>query len=134
MCKISGFSIEIIMLERIFVDKIFAAEFYYVCKHIYDIAVLMKHDNIKALLNTPGELIKLIELKRKEEILRKGGIPSDQMIKDFNYLKLEYNDSFMACYQEMQRVYVLDDESRIDFETIKEMLKQLLELFKEINV
>lgn len=139
--QISEFSIEIIMLERIFADKIFAAEFYYeremyqdVCKHIYDIAVLMKHDNIKALLNTPSELIKLIELKREEEILRKGGIPSNLMIKDFNYLKLEFNDSFIACYQEMQKVYVLDDESKIDFEAIKEVLNQLLKLFKKINV
>lgn len=56
------------------------------------------------------------------------------MIKDFNYLKLEFNDFFIACYQEMQRVYVLDDESKIDFEAIKEILNQLLKLFKEINV
>ena len=138
--KISEFSIEIIRLERIFVDKIFAAEFYYergmyqdTCKHIYDIAVLMKHENIIQLLNTPTELQKLILLKRKEETFRKGGISANKLVKDFSYLQLNFNDAFLDCYQEMQRIYVLDEESKMDFEIVKQTLTELLGFFINIS-
>lgn len=56
---ISAFNIETIKLERIFIDKVFAAEFYFLrskyfdmAKHLYDIVVLLKNERIqKALLN-----------------------------------------------------------------------------------
>lgn len=64
-----------------FIDKIFAAEFYYIrnmykdtSKHLYDISVLFENDNIKNLLNNKGELNKLIQYKREEESVRISGI------------------------------------------------------------
>ena len=51
---ISKIEIEIIKLERMFIDKIFAAEFYYirnmymdVSKHLYDITILFNNDKIQ---------------------------------------------------------------------------------------
>lgn len=91
--NVSEFNIEIVKLERIFVDKIFAAEFYYerkmyedVLKHLYDVSIMIKNDDIKKMLSNKQELKKLINYKRKEELLRIEGISSDKKIKDFDYM------------------------------------------------
>ena len=97
--NISKFDINIIKIERMFIDKIFAAEFYYIrnmfkdtSKHLYDISVLFKNDTIKNLLNNEGELDKLIQYKREEESVRIGGINASTKIKDFNYFKLDFSE------------------------------------------
>ena len=99
---ICEFNIEIIKLERIFVDKIFAVEFYFernmyedVSKHLYDVSIMIKNDNIKEMLKNKQELNKLISYKRKEEESRLGGITSNKEIKDFNYMKLKFNDELI---------------------------------------
>lgn len=73
---ISEFNIEMIKLERIFIDKIFAAEFYYVremyedvSKHLYDISIMMNNENIKKLLKDKFELNKLINYKKRRRKL-----------------------------------------------------------------
>ena len=64
--EITKIEIEIIKLERMFIDKIFAAEFYYIrnmymdtAKHLYDISVLFNNNKIQKLLNNKEELNKL---------------------------------------------------------------------------
>ncbi len=137
--NISEFDIEIIKLERIFIDKIFAAEFYYeremyedVSKHLYDITVMIKNDDIKNLLNNKEELKRLIAYKRKEEKVRLGGIDENLDIIDFNYMKLDFNDNLVNAFNKMQRIYVLDSDSIITIEEIKDAIKKLLEVFKNI--
>lgn len=84
---VTKIEIEIIKLERMFIDKIFAAEFYYIrnmytdtAKHLYDISVLFNNDKIQKLLNDKDELNKLIDYKRQEKI-RIGGIDEKQQSK-----------------------------------------------------
>ena len=136
---ISKFDIKIIKLERIFVDKIFATEFYYerkmyqdASKHLYDISVMVKNDNIKKMLKDKKELKKLIDYKRKEESLRFGGISSDKKIKNFNYMKLKFDNELVDAFNKMQKIYVLDDESMITIEEVKNTVKMLLEIFKNL--
>ena len=136
---ISEFSIEIIKLERIFVDKIFATEFYFernmyedVSKHLYDISIMIKNDNIKRMLKNNQELNKLISYKRKEEESRLGGIASNKEIKDFNYMNLKFNDELINAFNKMQRIYVLDDESMLTIDEVKNTIKILFEIFKDI--
>ena len=112
--NISEFEIEIIKLERIFIDKIFAAEFYYeremyedVSKHLYDISIMIKNDDIKELLKNKSELTKLIGYKRKEEKSRIGGIPEEKDIINFDYMKLEFNGDLVNAFNKMQRIYVM---------------------------
>lgn len=68
---ISPFSVQTITLERIFVDKLFAAEAYVrrasvahrafeAAKHIYDLAVIIKHPKIIALLTDEDKLGNLL--------------------------------------------------------------------------
>lgn len=136
---ICEFNIEIIKLERIFVDKIFAAEFYFernmyedVSKHLYDISIMIKNDNIKEMLKNKQELNKLISYKRKEEESRLGGIASNKEIKDFNYMKLKFNDELINAFDKMQRIYVLDDESILTIDEVKNTIKILFEIFKDL--
>lgn len=136
---ISEFEIEIIKLERIFVDKIFAAEFYYerrmyedVSKHLYDISVMMKNDDIKKLLNNNSELKKLIEYKRKEERSRLGGISESKKIIDFAYMKLNFNNDLINAFNKMQKIYVLDNESIITIDELKNTIKTLLKVFNDL--
>lgn len=125
------FGLQTIKLERIFVDKIFAAEFYYVrykasssateanyafdvAKHIYDLVILYNHPKIQALLENPHWLRELISFKRAEEALRKGGIPADLNIKDFSYpAELLLDKDFEAEYNRMQDIYVFQDGNKI---------------------
>lgn len=137
--NISEFEIEIIKLERIFIDKIFAVEFYYerkmyedVSKHLYDISVMIRNDDIKQLLRNKSELNKLIGYKRKEEKSRLGGISESKKIIDFDYMKIELDDNLINAFNKMQRIYVLDDESIITFDEVKDTIKILLEVFKKL--
>ena len=137
--NISEFEIEIIKLERIFIDKIFAVEFYYerkmyedVSKHLYDISVMIRNDDIKQLLRNKSELNKLIGYKRKEEKSRLGWISESKKIIDFDYMKIELDDNLINAFNKMQRIYVLDDESIITFDEVKDTIKILLEVFKKL--
>ena len=129
---VSKIELEIIKLERMFIDKIFAVEFYYirnmymdVSKHLYDISILFNNDKIQKLLENKEELAKLIEYKRQEEKVRIGGIDENTEIKDFNYFKLEFNDVLIKEFENMQYKYVLNDKYKISIEEVKSILKQI---------
>lgn len=129
---ISKIEIEIIKLERMFIDKIFAAEFYYirdmymdVSKHLYDISILFNNDKIQKLLENKEELSKLIEYKRQEEKVRIGGIDENTQIKDFNYFKLEFSDELIKEFENMQNKYVLNDKYKVSIDEVKNILKQI---------
>lgn len=133
------FNIEIIKLERIFVDKIFAVEFYFernmyedVSKHLYDITIMIGNDDIKKMLKNKQELNKLISYKRKEEESRLGGIESNKEIKDFDYMKLKFNDELIYAFNKMQNIYVLDNESILTIDEVKNAIRILFEIFKDL--
>lgn len=133
---VSNFEINIISLERIFVDKIFAAEFYYsrnmnydVAKHLYDLTILYGNENIKKLLNDTKELDRLVSFKREEEKVRKGGIPADLKINDFSYFKFDYSKELLSEFVNMQNKYLLSNKYRINIETVKVALKEIFKYF-----
>ena len=128
---VTKIEIEIIKLERMFIDKIFAAEFYYIrnmytdtAKHLYDISVLFNNDKIQKLLNDKDELNKLIDYKRQEKI-RIGGIDEKTAIKDFSYFKLEFSDSLIREFENMQNKYVLNDKYKFSIDQVKEILNKI---------
>ena len=128
---VTKIEIEIIKLERMFIDKIFAAEFYYIrnmytdtAKHLYDISVLFNNDRIQKLLNDKDELNKLIDYKRQEKI-RIGGIDEKTAIKDFSYFKLEFSDSLIREFENMQNKYVLNDKYKFSIDQVKEILNKI---------
>lgn len=129
---ITKIEIEIIKLERMFIDKIFAAEFYYIrnmymdtAKHLYDISVLFSHYKIQKLLNDKDELNKLINYKRQEEKVRIGGIDEKTAIKDFSYFKLGFSDGLIRKFENMQNKYVLNDKYKFSVDQVKEILNKI---------
>lgn len=110
---ICEFDIDIIALERIFIDKIFAAEFYYIrneftelSKHLFDIATLSDVDEVKGFLKDEERIKEMIGYKRKEELVRLGGIDKDLKISDFSYLKFDYSKELLKGFSDMQEFYV----------------------------
>ena len=132
---VSEIEIEIIKLERMFIDKIFAVEFYYirkmymdVSKHLYDISVLFYNEKIQKFLNDKQEVLKLIEYKRKEEKARIGGIDANLPIKNFNYFKLEFSDELVKNFENMQNKYVLNDKYKVSLDNVKNVIKQIYDI------
>lgn len=140
------FQLQTIKLERIFVDKLFATEFYYirykasstdteenfafdVAKHIYDLMILYDHPKIQVLLSNSNCLKELISFKRAEEFIRKGGIPADLSIKDFSYTtELLLDKDFEIEYNRMQDIYVFQDADKLPLSkaiTVLEIIKTI---------
>ena len=103
-----------------------------VSKHLYDISIMIENNDIKELLKNKSELSKLIGYKRKEEKSRIGGIPEDKDIIDFDYMKLEFSDDLINAFNKMQRIYVMDNESVITIDDVKETIKILLDVFRNL--
>lgn len=130
--EIKEFEIEIIKLERMFVDKLFAVEFYYIrkmymdtVKHLYDITNLYKEPKIKKFLNDTEEVKKLVDYKRKEEMVRKGGIDANLKIKDFTYFKQDFSEELLKEFENMQNKYVLNSKYKLGIEEVKDTLKEI---------
>ena len=133
---IAPFEIKVQKLERIFIDKLFAAELYFerqmfmdLTKHLYDLTILFKTKRIQEFFNNINEFEKIVAYKREEEIYRKGGVGKTLKIKDFGYFNTEYNDDLLKAFKLMQDKYIFKDEYRI---TIKETQKVLNELRDKI--
>lgn len=134
---VQSFIVQTISLERIFIDKVFAAEFYYVrneyfdvAKHIYDLTVLMSNDKIKTFLADKDEVARIVALKRKEELNRKGGVDASLAIKDFSYFDgLKDNKNFAREFERMQRTYVLIQSDKIALPEAMEAIQNLRHLF-----
>lgn len=126
-------------MERIFVDKIFAAEFYYirkdyfdVAKHLYDVTVLLQDKRIQAMIVDIVALRKMIDYKRREEKVRLGSGLAEKSIKDFSYLKKAIDDDeFIKVFDRMQEIYVFDSKDIIkiaELTVVIEKLKSVAEL------
>ncbi len=121
--EVAPFSVYTIRLERIFVDKVFAAEFYYqrqeyfdVSKHIYDLAVMSGLDSIQRLLSDPSEMTAMMSFKRREEQSRLGSELSDRAIAEFEIFEgMRGNGALRERFDAMQDIYIFDDADRISF-------------------
>jgi len=135
------FSINTIRLERIFVDKVFASEFYYgrreyfdVSKHIYDLAVMSGLADIKKLLSDPAKMTDMIAFKRKEEGARLGSDLSSRPISDFEIFKgMDGNKLLRDRFISMQDIYIFDEADKMDFVGVTESLSEVQEcMIREI--
>jgi len=123
---VTPFSVKTIMLERIFVDKVFASEFYYrrgdyfdVSKHIYDLTVMSSLDEIRRLISDPIELTAMMAFKRREEKARTGSDLSEISVSDFAVFKgIEGDEKLREMFVSMQNVYVFSDKDHMDFRDV----------------
>ena len=140
--SVKPFSVQTISMERIFIDKLFAAESYVrksedshrafeAAKHIYDLSVLQDVDRISELINEQDKLRYLLEIRLQEEKERLDGIPGVAP-KDFIlFSHTRDNSQVKQAYDIMQRQYVFREEDRISYEIAIENLEKLGRILKK---
>ncbi|MDD2190434.1 MAG: nucleotidyl transferase AbiEii/AbiGii toxin family protein [Eubacteriales bacterium] len=136
-----SFEVKTIKMERIFADKILAAEFYYqrqmlfdVAKHLYDLTLLMNTKRIAALLARQDELLKMLEYKRREEQHRIGSDLAEKPFDEFQLFKALENDTkLQATFAEMQRVYVFNDTDIIPYAEVIRQMSKLYEVLQGLD-
>lgn len=132
------FSVMTITMERIFIDKLFAAESYMrksdnpyhafeAAKHIYDLSVMEWHPKIIALLSDTQKMKLLLDIRTEEEQKRLDGIPGVSPSEFTFFTDAVRCAAVRAAYEIMQRQYVLRASDRIAFDTACESLTRLLE-------
>ena len=134
------FPIKTIRLERIFVDKIFAAEFYYerdmyfdAAKHIYDVGVMLDLQPIQDMMENPGLFLEMSEYKRLEETQRKGSNLADRKFADFKiFYGMSDNTALKGAYQNMQKNYVFSEKDLLSFEFVIARWKKLQGILSDI--
>ncbi len=138
---VKPFNIKIVSLERMFIDKIFAIEYYFIrkrymdtAKHLYDITILLENEVIKNLFKNDLELNNIIKCSRDEQKVRKGGIDERIKITDFSYFKLNFDKELLDTFNTMQFKYILNDKYKISIETVENALKIVYNIFKDKNL
>lgn len=127
------FQINTIRLERIFADKIFAAEFYYeremyfdVAKHIYDVSVMFTLPKIQELVVNKALFLEMLGYKRLEETKRTGSDLTEKKFSDFYIFSgMKENKKLHEAYQSMQRNYVFVEKDELLFEYIVAQWEEL---------
>lgn len=132
--EVSPFNIQTITMERIFVDKLFAAEAYVrksavehrafeAAKHIYDLAVLSHNPKIELLMANPAQMEHLLDIRLEEEVGRLDGIPGVVPSEFIFFQSVKDNADVQRAYETMQNQYVLREQDRIAFSyATKELL------------
>ena len=124
--EVSPFNIQTITMERIFVDKLFAAEAYVrkssvehrafeAAKHIYDLAVLSHNPKIELLMADPAQMEHLLDIRLEEEAGRLDGIPGVAPSEFTFFRSAKDNTDVQRAYETMQNQYVLREHDRITF-------------------
>lgn len=135
------FPIKTIRLERIFADKIFAAEFYYergmyfdVAKHIYDVSVMLDLQPIQDMLGNTGLFLEMSEYKGLEETRRTGSDLADRKFPDFKiFYDISDNTALKDAYQNMQKNYVFSEKDLLTFEFVISQWKKLQEVLNDME-
>lgn len=136
------FHIITLSLERIFIDKLFAAESYFakhkyfdVCKHLYDIFQLYQLDEIKFLMRNASLIKSIVKIQREEEINRHGGIEETKTIKSFEIFgNLLINLELLSGFNSMQNIYVFDVVDCVNFEKIVSTLGEIFLNIKDLSL
>ena len=135
------FLIQTIKMERIFADKILAAEFYYqreklfdTAKHLYDLVTMLEQRRIQVLLSEPAELIAMLAYKRKEEEVRIGSDLSSKPFSEFTLFQAVHDDlKLERAFMEMQNIYVFSKKDILQPETMRERIDVLAQNLLSLN-
>ena len=133
---VTPFSIQTITLNRIFIDKLFAAEAYVrksdinnrafeAAKHIYDLMVMANQPDILKLLTDANQMEYLLHIRMREEIERLDGIPNITPSEFTFFANAAGNTNVRNAYKIMQNQYVMRESDKIDFEKAMNTLETI---------
>ena len=131
--QVKPFPIETIKMERIFADKVLAAEFYYqrrklfdTAKHLYDLSTMLEQDRIQSLLAQPEEFVRMLAYKRKEEEARIGSDLAQKPFSEFTlFHSIQEDAELMKAFMRMQEIYVFSDDDILQPNALLTNLEQL---------
>lgn len=126
---ISSFPIRTISLERMYIDKLFAAEGYLrrsedpakaieAAKHIYDLSVLEKNERIVKFLSDSKKMKKLLDIQMAEEQERHGGVGGVLPIEFTFFSKIQTTKNIHIGYNSMLERYVFDSKYKFPLKDI----------------
>ncbi|MCR5294906.1 MAG: nucleotidyl transferase AbiEii/AbiGii toxin family protein [Lachnospiraceae bacterium] len=135
---VSPFPIMTITVERIFIDKLFAAEAYVrrsaepqrafeAAKHIYDLAVMAGQPKIENLFSDEEQMKKLLDIRMEEETGRLDGIPGVKPSEFSFFSTAAENEAVRKAYSIMQSQYVLRPADRIEYDAAARSLCRIQE-------
>lgn len=130
------FFVQTISMERVFIDKLFAAEAYVrkaaephrafeAAKHIYDLAVIREHEKTVHLLSDKDQMKRLLDIRITEEKDRLDGIPGVLPSEFSFFVDAATNADVRKAYDVMQNQYVLRDSDRIDYDAAMDALASI---------
>ena len=135
--NVKPFMIKCISIERIFIDKLFAIEDYYLgsqvnrliemSKHMYDVYQLYSLPEIKQFLQSFNEVKAVIEIKKDEQLRRKESKTQDKEINQFEYFNIISSPEISQSFNNMQRIYIFKDEFKVNFFDVLSCFKSIFE-------
>lgn len=139
--SVKSFLVQTIKLERIFADKILAAEFYYqrrmlfdTAKHLYDLAIMMEQERIRTLLSAPEELTAMLAYKRKEERERIGSDLSEKPFSEFTlFHAVETDTELTTAFSKMQEIYVFSQKDILSPVQLSESMAALNQTLLQLD-
>ena len=121
--QVSSFKVKTITIERIFVDKIMAAQLCYqkknyldTAKHLYDLIILLPQNRITSLMSHENKFYSLVALKKKEEESWLGSDLDKKSFDDYTvFTEAESNKELKDAFSNMQDIYVFNDDDKLDY-------------------
>jgi len=138
--EVDPFYIDCISIQRIFIDKLYAVEDYYLsdqsnrfiemAKHMYDIHQLFALREIKEFLASKEELENVIKLKEDEQIRRIGAKTIGKRVAAFEYFDFLESEKIIKSFDAMQNTYVFNKADFVEYITIGKSLTDILAILK----
>lgn len=134
--NVRPFMVKTITMERIFIDKLFAAEAYSrqsydfnksfdAAKHIYDLSIMSHQPNIISFLHDENQLKAILDIRIEEELSRLDGIP-EVMPYDFLFFdSIKEDNNIKDAYEKMQEKYVMNPNDKIDYNAAMDSINQI---------
>lgn len=136
--EVKPFEIITLSIERIFMDKLFAAEHYFtikkyfdLSKHLYDLSILFKDERIQKMLKSKDLYSKMLLIQLEEEKSRFGGIRNYSSVIDLKFIDNIYNSTIKKEYESMMRIYIFNSLDYIDYDNIIKDMFTIRELIKK---
>lgn len=136
----SAFYINTIAFERMFCDKLLAAEYYAlrgeyfdVAKHVYDLSLMMTCGRISDLMSDKQRFIEILSYKRIEEISRLGSELDRKPLNELIFFSDIQEGRLSDAYEKMQSIYIFNPIYRISEDVLKKDMSVLKEYIDNIS-
>lgn len=140
---VKPFLIKCISMDRIFIDKLYAIEDFFLgsqtnrliemTKHMYDIFQLYNLPSIQAFVNSKERVNWVISLKEEEQTRRIEAKTIGKSITDFQYFKVLSSTELRSSFESMQSIYVFQDKNVVLYDEVIKTFEAIRIIFVSIT-